>query len=225
MFSKQRAYVPKDAPKPKVKVRTVTVEVPKPKSTANGSSLSRTPSRGFDPKSRPSVERSAASSRLSPTTSGIKRSADGRPRASDSPFASSADEHSYLAPPSARKRIRSPATDSDRVAFEPDDDSPDDDDWESRLKRRKPATRTDPDRKLRNVALTELAEGGYKDTGKKLKFVHAADVVSLAQGDEKCFPGAGPEDLVVELQYPGSLTRERYVYTTWLLVRTMLHQC
>lgn len=225
MFSKQRAYVPKNAPKPKVKVRTVPVEVPNPRTTpANGSSLSRTPSRNVDPKSRPTIGRSA-SSRLSPATSGIKRSADGRPRVSDSPFASSADEHAYLAPPSARKRIRSPATDSDRVAFEPDDDSLDDDDWESRLKRRKPATRTDLDRKLRNVALTELVEGGYKDTGRKLKFVHAADVVSLAQGDEKCFPGASPEEMVVELQYPGSLTRERHVHTMCLLMRTIVHCC
>lgn len=207
MFSKQRPFVPKNLPKPKVKVRTVEVPTNKPRTPVSGSS-SRAPSRSADPKDRPSVGRSSTT-RPSPAASGIKRSADGRPRASDSPLASSADERGYLAPPSARKRIRSPTTDSDRVAFESDDESADDDDWESRLKRRKQATRTDPDRKLRNVALTELAEGGYKDTGKRLKFVHAAEVVSLAQGDEKYFPDASPKELVVELQYPGSLTRER----------------
>lgn len=216
MFSKQRTFVSKNLPKPKVKVRTVEVPTNKPKTPVNGASSLRTPSRSVDSKSRPSVGRTS-SSRPSPAANGIKRSADGRPRVSDSPFASSADERGYLAPPSARKRIRSPTTDSDRVAFESDDDSADDDDWESRLKRRKQATRTDPDRKLRNVALTELAEGDYKDTGKKLKFIHAAEVVSLAQGDEKCFPSASPEELVVELQYPGSLTRERYVHITWVL--------
>lgn len=212
MFSKQRPFVPKSLPKPKVKVRTVNVEVPvsKPRTPLNGSA-SRTPSRSADARSpRPGLGRT--SSKASPAASGIKRSADGRPRASNSPLPSSADERGYLAAPSvARKRIRSPATDSERVTFESDEESADDDDWESRLKRRKQATRTDPDRKLRSIALTELAEADYKDTGKPLRFIHAAEVVSLAQGDEKCFPDAHAEDLVVELQYPGSLTRERYV--------------
>lgn len=209
MFSKQRTFVPKSIAKPKVKIREVPVSTSKPRTPVNGSSSSHTPSRSVDPKGRPSAGRSS-SFKTSSTSSGIKRSADGRPRASDSPFASSADENGYLAPPFARKRIRSPTTDSDRVAFDDsDDDSADDDNWENELKRHKPGTRIDPDRKLRSVALTELADGGYKDTGKKLKFVHAADVVSLKQGDEKCFPDASLEELVLELQYPGSLTRER----------------
>lgn len=102
------------------------------------------------------------------------------------------------------------------MAFDPstdDDDDDDDHDWESRLKRRRQLGRMDPDRRLRSAALTELANNGYEDLspGQPLKFVHAADVVSLRLGDARLFPGASDEDIAVELQYPGSLTRERFV--------------
>lgn len=221
MFSKQRQFVPKTLPKPKVKVRSVPVESPassKPRTPLTGSSSRATSS---------SLGTSTSASRRTPSrpspAAGLKRGSDGRPRASNSPFASSsADERGgggYLAPPSLSrhsKRIRSPTTtDSEtRVAFEEsdDDDDDEDNDWEYRLKRRRKMQRTDPNRRLRNVALTDLAETGYGDKGgKPLQFVHAADLVSLALGDSKVFPDAKPEELVVELQYPGSLSRERYV--------------
>ncbi|KAI3399899.1 hypothetical protein diail_5410 [Diaporthe ilicicola] len=199
MFSKQPKFTPKTLPKPKI--RTVTVEVPKKPSTpvngrrATGTSSSPRPS-------APSI-----------VARGTKKPVNGHSRTSRSPFTLS-DEKGFLAPPATdRKRIRSPATDSDRVAFDSDDASADDDDddWESRLKRRKMSTRMDPNRKLQHSALAELAANGYKDTGKAPKIIHAADIVSLEHGDKPHFPDADPEELVVKLQYPGSLTRERFV--------------
>lgn len=199
MFSKQPKFTPKTLPKPKI--RTVSVEVPKKPSTpVNG-----TRATGSSSSPRPSSSSIVAR--------GTSKLVNGRSRASKSPFTSS-DEKGFLAPPAnGRKRIRSPATDSDRVAFDSDGDSADDDDddWESRLKRRKMSTRMDPNRKLQHSALAELAANGYKDTGKAPKIIHAADVVSIEQGDKPYFPGVNPEELVVKLQYPGSLTRERYV--------------
>jgi hypothetical protein len=198
MFSKQPKFTPKTLPKPKI--RTVSVDVPKKPSTpvngrrAMGTSTSPLPSTS------------------SIVARGTPKPANGRSRASKSPLASS-DEKSLLAPPAdGRKRIRrSPATDSDRVAFDSDGDGAEeeDDDWESRLKRRKMSTRMDPNRKLMHSAMAELAANGYKDTGKAPKIVHAADLFSAAHGDKPLFPGVEPEDLVVKLQYPGSLTRER----------------
>lgn len=204
MFSKQPKFTSKTLQKPKI--RTVSVEVPKKPSTPlNGSRAASTSSPRPPTKSgAPIVAKST------------KRSADGRLRASNSPL-TSPDERGghHLAPPptaNGRKRIRSPATDSDRVAFESDGDSADDDDdWENRLKRRKPSTRMDPNRNLVHAALADLAAGGYKDTGRSAKIIHAAEIVSLEQGDTPFFPDAKPEELVAELQYPGSLTRERYV--------------
>lgn len=91
-------------------------------------------------------------------------------------------------------------------------------------KRQKTNGRIDKDRKLRNAALTELAEAGYTESrnGRPLKFVHARDVVGLAHGDAKVFPEASDAESAIELQYPGSLTRERYVFARgsveiWLL--------
>lgn len=201
MFSKQPKFTPKTLPKPKI--RTVSVEVPKKPSTpVNGRRATGTSS---SPRPSPS----------SIVARGTKKLANGYSRGSKSPFTSS-DEKGFLAPPAnGRKRIRSPATDSDRVAFDSDgasaDDDDDYDDWESRLKRRKMSTRMDPNRRLQHSALAELAANGYKDTGKAPKIIHAADIVSLEQGDKPLFPDVDPEELVVKLQYPGSLTRERYV--------------
>lgn len=199
MFSKQPKFTPKSLPKPKI--RTVSVEVPKKPSTpVNG-----TRATGSSSSPRPSSSSIVAR--------GTSKLANGRARASKSPFTSS-DEKGFLAPPAnGRKRIRSPATDSDRVAFDSDGDSAedDDDDWEVRLKRRRMSTRKDPDRNLQHSALAELAANGYKDTGKAPKIIHAADIVSTEHGDKPHFPGVDPEELVVKLQYPGSLTRERYV--------------
>lgn len=102
-----------------------------------------------------------------------------------------------------------------RINFDSDDDA-NDDDWENNLKRRRNVERTveriDPNRQLRHPTLTELSEAGYepKDV-KTVRFVHASEIVSLSQGDAKIFPDAEPEKLFVDLQYPGSLTRERYV--------------
>ncbi|POS79051.1 histone-lysine N-methyltransferase [Diaporthe helianthi] len=200
MFSKQPKFTPKTLPKPKI--RTVSVEVPrKPSTPVNGKRHATSTSSSHRPSTSSIVAR------------GTPRPANGHPRASKSPFTSS-DEKGYLAPPAnGHKRIRSPATDSDRVAFDSDGDSAeeDDDDWESRLKRRKISTRMDPNRKLRHSALAELAANGYKDMGKAPKIVHAADLFATEQGDKPLFPDADPEDLVVKLQYPGSLTRERFV--------------
>lgn len=249
MFSKQRQFVPKTLPKPKVKVRSVPVESTTTTTTSSSSSTNqpRKPLNGTSTRASPAPNRSAhAPSRPSST---LKRTASGRPRASNSPLAlSSADERpaaaaassSYLAPhahhgaalsyssarsSSSNKRIRSPATDSERgtrITFEASSDEDDsaDDDWESRLKRRRHMARTDPARRLRSAALTDLAERGYKEDGagsnaaRALRFIHAAELVSFAQGDAKIFPKDSPEELCVELQYPGSLIRERYDSST-----------
>lgn len=226
MFSKQPKFTSKTLQKPKI--RTVSVEVPKKPSTPlNGSRANSTSTSS----PRPAPPRPGAPSAV---TKGAKRSADGRLRASNSPLTSS-DEHGqnnnndnnnnsrHLAPPPAangRKRIRSPATDSDRVTFESDGDSAedDDDDWESRLKRRRQSTRKDPNRKLVHAALADLAAGGYKDSGSRTaRVIHAAEIVSLEQGDKPFFPDARPEELVVELQYPGSWTRERYDFFVFII--------
>lgn len=200
MFSKQPKFTPKTLPKPKI--RTVSVEVPNKSSTpVNGRRATGTSS-----SPRPSTSSIVAR--------GMPKPVNGRSRASKSPFTSS-DEKGSLAPlANGRKRIRSPATDSDRVAFDSDGDSAegDDDDWESRvMKRPKMSTRMDPNRKLQHSALAELAANGYKEIGKAPKIVHAADIVSIQQGDKPLFPGVDPEELAVELQYPGSLAKERYV--------------
>ncbi|KAK7742032.1 Nucleosomal histone H3-Lys79 methylase [Cytospora paraplurivora] len=199
MFSKQPKFTPKTLQKPKI--HTVSV-AKKPSTPLNGTRATGTSSPR--PPQRPSGPSTAAK--------GAKRSADRRIRASNSPLTSS-DEHGHLAPPTAnggRKRIRSPATDSDRVAFESDGDSADDNDWENSLKRRKQSLRKDPNRNLVHAAFADLAAGGYKD-GRTAKIIHAAEIVSLELGDQPCFPDAKPEELVVELQYPGSLTRERFI--------------
>lgn len=98
------------------------------------------------------------------------------------------------------------------VFDESDGDEEEEDLHELFSKRQRRNGRTDEDRQLRNVALTELAAAGYTDkSNRALKFVHARDIVGLAHGDAKVFPEASDEDSAVELQYPGSLTRERYV--------------
>lgn len=235
MFSKQRQFVPKTLPKPKVKVRTVPVE-PTPASSSS-SSKPRTPLDGAG-SSTTNASRKTPSRPSSSTPGALKRTASGRARCSNSPFASSsADERAgagHLAPPTSRhrhhsssnnhisKRIRSPATDSDRgtrVAFEASSDEEDgaDDDWEKRLKRRRHMARADPSRRLPSAALEDLAQRGYREGGngpggRALRFVHAADIVSLARGDARVFAKADPGELCVELQYPGSLSRERYVW-------------
>lgn len=237
MFSNQKQFKPKSLPQPQVKIVKVPVESIPPKSSSssskskhrnlhNGASSSGT-STGTSNRNTPSRPSSSA---VKSSSNGLKRTASGRPRSDNSPagFASSADERTHLAPPSsssrrnAAKRIRSPATDSERtrVAFDPSSDEEDDDadDWENRLKRQRHFERTDPARTLCSNALKQLAENGYLGDEKPLRFVHAADVVSLALGDAKVFSDANPEDLVVELQYPGSLTRERYASHVWCYV-------
>lgn len=88
-------------------------------------------------------------------------------------------------------------------------------------------TREDLARDLPNKALKELDKTCYVSTGHVLDFVHACDLVSLSRDavDEdgkktgkkvkeqakKLFPDATDEESTIELQYPASLTRERYV--------------
>ncbi|PSS00997.1 histone methylation protein DOT1-domain-containing protein [Coniella lustricola] len=208
MFSNQRRFTPKTLPKPQVKVRTV-IEKSAP---ANPHSKPRTPLSGGSSRA---TSTSKTTSR--PSSTGFKRSISGRARSSNSPFASSssADDRNYLALPSTssrNKRIRSPTTDSEtRITFDASDGEDNDDDWENRLKRRKHTRRTDPDRRIPSTALEKLADHDYDEkSAKTLKFVNAADVVSLALGDLKSFPEASNEESVVELQYPGSFTRERF---------------
>ncbi|KAL8304631.1 hypothetical protein RB600_007840 [Gaeumannomyces tritici] len=105
---------------------------------------------------------------------------------------------------------RSPA--SDRVTFDNDSES-DDDDWEESIDARK-RQRTadsdrvpDPDRMLVSPGLTET-QGDGKERPEP-RFIHAADLASLAL---KCSPslGAPPAEVAVKLQYPGLRQRERY---------------
>lgn len=225
MFTKQKPWVPKSRPKPEVIRRTVSV----PRAPTPAAAASRT--------NTPTSSSVGPSQSSSSSSTARKRGADGRPRAHNSPFAASstsADEargaaRQHLTVPlssssssssSSRQtnkknkkmeRIRSPATDEVRVVFDESDGDEDEAPLDELFsKRQRTNGRTDEDRQLRNAALTELADAGYTDkSGKALKFVHAREVVGLAHGDAKVFPEASDEDSAVELQYPGSLTRER----------------
>lgn len=89
--------------------------------------------------------------------------------------------------------------------------------------------REDPDRDLVSNALKALDRAGYV-TAKPTVFTHASELVSLSREDDgkkngkkvakqadKLFPLATDEESTIELQYPGSLTRERCVASCFLL--------
>lgn len=97
--------------------------------------------------------------------------------------------------------------------------------------------REDLARDLPSKALKDLDKNGYVSAGHALNFVHACDLVSLSRDavDEdgkktgrkvseqakKLFPQATDEESTIELQYPASLTRERYVLI--VRFRTLRH--
>jgi len=165
------------------------------------------------PKPRPKPPGSDGASRLAVPAGGARP----RPqspavrRRSASPYAPSPDERRVDRKRKLAGAAHRPSPASDRVEF--DNDSESDDGWEAALdgrKRRKAMGqahgRHDPNRKLAHPAVSDAAADA-----KPLRIIHAADVASLAS---KCVPvlGASADQVAVELQYPGSRQRERYVW-------------
>lgn len=188
--------------KPTIRVEKVAVEVPQPKAKPKHRAADRDGQvSGGSPRPQPRVRASAsplpavASSSLSPH-GGL--SSSGSSNGYRKRKASSAG-------PAPR---RSPA--SDRVSWDQESDSEDENAWEETLDDRKRQRTTDseriedPNRKLVSPALIDPPPDG-----RDLRLIHAADVASLKL---KCTPSLGaPESEVrVGLQYPGLRQRERY---------------
>ncbi|TLD04897.1 uncharacterized protein PgNI_09465 [Pyricularia grisea] len=194
--------------KPTIRVEKVAVEVPQPKARParplgddRASSNSPRPQKPQPPRVRasasplPFASSSRASSSLS--SGGAQQYQRKRKASSAGPAAA------------AGAPRRSPAN-SDRVTWDQESDSEDDDAWEDTLDDRKRQRTTDsertedPNRRLVSPALTDPPPDG-----KDLRLIHAADVASLKL---KCTPslGAPASDVRVALQYPGLRQRERY---------------
>lgn len=205
-------------------VRTETVAIAKPRPKAIGFS-------GGNGSSKPDgggvSRRGAGSSSSSAAAPGSRNGGSGSKSASPFP-SSSSDKSRKRKAPNGRSQRDTPASDA-HVTFDPDSEADDnvDDDWEDRLderKRRKHMRekeerdadrRVDPNRKLRHPALAPydttacVGENGKRKEERLPKFVHAADIVSLEKKCSPIFAGAKDDELVIELQYPGSLQRER----------------
>lgn len=155
--------------------------------------------------SQPSSRASSARPSPKPSPAGALR------QKSHSPYPSSADERKI-----ERKRKvatgnaarRSPA--SDHVTFDNDSDAEQDDSWlklddaEVRKRQRKGTLNGEAHRPSRQVKNRKAFEQG------ELDYIHAVQVASL---QHNCVPimGALDEEVPMELQYPCSKPRERYV--------------
>lgn len=194
--------------KPTIRVEKVAVEVPqaraKPSRPLGGGGADRASSGSPRPQ-QPQPPRVRASASPLPFASSS--------RASSSLTSSGAQQYqrkrkASSAGPAAAPR-RSPAN-SDRVTWDQESDSEDDNAWEDTLDDRKRQRTTDseraedPNRRLVSPALTDPPPDG-----RDLRLIHAADVASLKL---KCTPslGAPASDVRVALQYPGLRQRERY---------------
>lgn len=216
-------------PKPKFQFRDASSAPP----TISRSSANRGDGPGGGSSSVRSSKTLSASPRTS--TSPTSRASQSPYPASDSRLAShsrNGDRKRKLVSRAAHRA--SPA--SDRIEFGKDSDT-DDDDWEATLNEREHRKRkrlngsqhVDLDRQLLHPALRETLprskdgeakEGSDKDAGddgakkvegrdlKKLRIIHAKDVASVAL---KCVPvlSATEDEVLVELQYPGTRHRER----------------
>ncbi|PKS13265.1 hypothetical protein jhhlp_000036 [Lomentospora prolificans] len=108
------------------------------------------------------------------------------------------------------KSRASPSVTTSRIEFDSDSNSEDDNDWIGALNSRNRQKRgrlddgryVDPNRSLRHKKAFESRVEG-------LKFIHAADVASVAL---KCSPvlGAKNDEVAVRLQYPSLQRREKY---------------
>ena len=184
---------------PTIRKEVVAVDTPKSKPKPKPRPLAPPSSSGLRVPS--SAAASAGSPRLSPAS-----------RKSASPYPTSSDESRL-----DRKRKRGGATHrpspaSDRVEFDKDSES-EDDDWEAAVDARKRRARLSSRRRrdeTRKLAHPALARASRESPGKveELSLIHSADVASLAL---RCVPvlGATADEVAVELQYPGSLQRER----------------
>ncbi len=221
---------------PTIRKVVVPVEIAKPKPQAkprDSNSAPATASRSKNLSVRP-----AFSARSSKTLSVSPRSSTSPTgRASLSPLPTD-DRRNGRNGDRKRKLVRAavhrPSPASDRVEFGKDSDT-EDDDWEATLNEREhrkrkrlnddrhvdlnrhlvhPVLLATVPRKKEEVAASAGAGGGdglEKAQGldaKKLDIIHARDVASLAL---KCVPvlNAAEDEVVAELQYPGSRHRER----------------
>lgn len=166
----------------------------------------------------------SSSNLLKPSSRATSRSSSAHPSPRPSPQPSSSSANAAAAAREAKyvdrkrkaastpnKSRSSPAVSTSRVEFDSDSGSGDDDDWLGALNSRKRQKRgklddgryVDPNRSLRHKKAFEHRIEG-------LRFIHAADVASLAL---KCTPvlGAKEDEVAVRLQYPSLQRRERYV--------------
>lgn len=220
MFSKQKAWEPKTKP-PAATVKVVAVKSSRPRTpaTAPSHNPSRVPST--------TQKRKRAGSTDSPAPSS----------SSSVVYASRQQQRTHLSVPSSpRKRKVSPSDSDTSRMMTADADSEESEEepdalfegLNKRLNKPKASrARQDPARDLPSKALKELDKNGYVSTGPAPRFVHACDLVSLSrdavdedgkktgkkvkQQAKKLFPQATDEESTVELQYPASLTKERYV--------------
>lgn len=195
--------------KPTIRVERVVTHVAPPNPPAsrllhNGGGHHSLPRRqgSTQPSSRASSAR--PSPRPSPSAAALRQK-------SHSPYPSSADERKVerkRKAPSVSAR-RSPA--SDHVTFDKDSDAEQEDDsWlklddaEVRKRQRKGTLNGEAHRPTRQVKNRTAFEQG------ELDYIHAVQVASL---QHNCVPimGAQDDEVAMELQYPCSKPRERYV--------------
>lgn len=166
------------------------------------------------PKPSPKVPSSSTPNRSSPSLLHRQK----QKSKSASPYPTSSDEL-----PRKRKAAggsRSPAS-NDNVRFDSDDSSASEEGGYDAIlgarRKKRRLMRVDANRALRHPRIwsgDETKEGGEKDKDqqrpRELRFIHAAHVASVK---EKCKPALGlpEEDVAVELRYPGTRQRERYV--------------
>jgi hypothetical protein len=101
-----------------------------------------------------------------------------------------------------------------RIDFGADSDSDegddaDEEDWIGGFKKRRRARWVDPARKLRHTRAFKDIDAVAART--RYQFIHAQQVASLAVGCKALF-NATADEVVVEVQYPSLLPRERCVY-------------
>jgi [histone H3]-lysine79 N-trimethyltransferase len=160
------------------------------------------------PKPQPLKSGSSKPSRPSPISQSLRAK-------SASPYPSSSDDRRL-----DRKRKAGPAPPrkspaSDRIAFDKDSESDNDEDWVSALDARKRLRRALDDGRLvdENRSLRQVKS--FAEPTNELRLINAADVASLklASLKDKCKPvlGANEDEVEVQLQYPSKHKQERYL--------------
>lgn len=222
MFSRpgRKAWQPKNLPQgttKEVTIKSATVKSPSIQPTSRPSTPSRAASHA-KPSSRATAAAAAATRKRGNT---------------DSPAASTSVSRRPSPP---RKKSRSVPInylngDDDTSGEEPDVVFA----RKSQAKAATTTVRQDMARNLASRALKALDAARYANAP-ELDFVHACDVLSVPRPDNgpepkpgkrvakqaaKVFPLASDEESKIELQYPASLTRERYVRLCVLLLHDM----